>query len=167
MHTEAAEAMKMMIVESGIDPIHPWIGLDVGGRYINGSTRALLPNTQWTGLDIKPGPDVDIVHDASTWTPDRQYDVVMSTELFEHTPVWREILETCHAALCPGGYLFTTCASTGRPVHSAEGSAELPADEYYGNVDPGDLRVELEKHFLDVHVTYQPCDVYAWARKAE
>ncbi|HTF07820.1 MAG TPA: class I SAM-dependent methyltransferase [Asanoa sp.] len=160
--------MKLLLAESGIDTQHPWTGLDVGGRLINTSTRHLLPNTRWTGLDIKPGPDVDIVHDASTWTPDRAYDVVLSTELFEHTPVWREIISTCAAALRPGGYLFITCASTGREPHGAEGTFVVPADEHYGNVDPVELETVMRRHFPDVHVAYQmpPGDAYGRARTA-
>ena len=166
MHPEAQAGMAKMLAESGIDTQLPWTGLDVGGRLINTSTRHLLPNTRWTGLDIKPGPDVDVVHDAATWIPDRLFDVVISTELFEHTAVWPEILATCAAALGPGGYLFITCASTGRPAHGAEGTFVVPADEHYGNVDPVELETVLRRHFVDAQVTYQfpPGDAYARAR---
>jgi hypothetical protein len=167
MHAEAEAAMRRMIADSDINRWVEWDGLDVGGRDINGSVRHLLPNTKWIGLDIKPGPDVDIVHDAATWRPDRAYDVVMSTELLEHTPAWREVLVTCQAALRPGGYLFITCASTGRKPHGAEGERTLPDGEHYANVHVDELRAELGMLFSNVHVFYQfpPGDVYAWARR--
>jgi SAM-dependent methyltransferase len=167
MHAEAEAAMRRMIADSDINRWLEWDALDIGGRYINGSVRHLLRNAKWTGLDIKPGRDVDIVHDAATWLPDRAYEVVMSTEVFEHTPAWRRILATCQAALKPGGYLFVTCASTGRRPHSSEGTPGVPKNEYYANVHVDELRHELERLFSGVHVMYQfpPGDAYAWARR--
>jgi hypothetical protein len=64
--------------------------LDVGGRWINGGVRELFPNADpYVSLDIVDGPGVDIVADAATWVPDRAYDLVVCTEVFEHTPSGR------------------------------------------------------------------------------
>jgi hypothetical protein len=167
MHPEAETGMRRMIADSDINPWWPWVGLDIGGRFIIGSVRHLLRYTAWTGLDIKPGLGVDIVADAAAWRPDRAYDVVMSTELLEHTPAWSDVLLTCAAALRPGGWLFVTCASTRRKPHGADGAPWLPEGEYYANVAPEELLPELERLFVDVHLTYQypPGDIYAWARR--
>jgi hypothetical protein len=159
--------MRQMIEESGIASEIYWAGLDVGGRLINTSVRDLFPNTIWTGLDIKPGPGVDVVADASTWKPDRLYDLVISTELLEHTPVWAGCVATMVRALAPGGYLFITCASIGREAHGAEGTMQVPPGEYYANVPPGSLTEVLMEHLeeAEVRYVYPPGDVYAWARK--
>lgn len=148
-----------------------WYGLDVGGADVNGSVRDQLPYTNWTGLDIEPAPGVQIVADAAAWRPEKgvdpPFDLVIATELFEHAERWREIIQTMALALHPGGpeLLIATCASTGRPPHGARGEWGVPAGQYYGNVGPDDLRTELEKYFLTVHVEYNPVpgDAYCCA----
>jgi len=144
--------------------------LDIGGRNINGSVRDLFPGAApYVALDIRPGDGVDIVADAATWTPDREYDVVVCTEVFEHTADWPQICATAHKALRPGGQLILTMAGPGRPPHSAvDGGWTLHEGEYYGNVAPTELQAVLEGcGFADVVVDYQtsPADTRAVAIK--
>lgn len=166
MHPEAHAALAKMVADSGVDAMAPLLALDLGGANYNGTGRGRFPRAEWIGLDLRPGSGVDIVADAATWTPDRAYDVVVSTELLEHAREWRACLHTAWAALRPGGLLFVTCASTGRPVHSHSGLAELAEGEHYGNVAPDQLAAALEE-FPERHVTYAEAagDVYAWARR--
>lgn len=119
--------------------------LDIGGRNINGTPRPLFPNaTAYTVLDIAPGDGVEIVADAATWEPDCRYDVVVCCEVFEHTDVWPEILRNAHRALVRGGKLIATMAGPGRATHSAvDGGPDLYDGEFYGNVEPADLRAAL------------------------
>jgi hypothetical protein len=132
--------------------------LDVGGRNINGSPRDLFPGADpYVTLDILPGDGVDIVADAATWTPDREYDVAVCTEVFEHTQSWPQIARTIFAALRPGGLAILTMAGPGRAPHSALDGGPLRDGEYYANVSPGDLEVALKEcGFTDVIVDYQP-----------
>jgi len=143
--------------------------LDLGGRNVNGSVRELFPKaTSWTALDIREGEGVDIVADAADWTPDKLYDVVVSTELFEHTPVWAEICATAYKACRPGGTVILTMAGPGRPQHSAVDGGALRPGEYYGNVGPWQLKATLEAlGFVGVLVDSQPvpADVRAVATK--
>lgn len=163
MHTNALEWIRCHVTDE------PVTVLDIGGRNINGSPRPLFPYaTTYTVLDIADGPGVDIVADAAEWKPDREYDVVVCAEVFEHTPVWPEICETAYLALRPGGRLIVTCAGPGRNPHSAVDGGDLRPGEHYGNVDPGELRAALEEFFADVVVDQQtnPADVRAVATKA-
>jgi predicted methyltransferase len=143
--------------------------LDIGGRNINGTARDVFPNADYTTLDIRSGAGVDIVADASTWTPDKAYDVVVCTEVFEHTSVWRDICSTAFAALKPGGTFIATMAGPGRPEHSAvDGEWRLLDGEHYANIEPDDLKEALEGlGFTDVTVDYQtrPCDTRAVCAK--
>ena len=117
--------------------------LEIGGRWINGGVRDLFPNADpYVSLDIVDGPAVDIVADASTWVPDRSYDLIVCTEVFEHTTEWPQILRTMASACVPGGRLVLTMAGPGRPPHGASGGPWEPG-EHYENVDPEDLRREL------------------------
>ena len=147
--------------------------LDLGGRNVNGSPRHLFPNaTAYRCLDFYPGQGVDIVADAGSWTPDRQYDVVLSTECFEHTENWRDIVRTAYEALRPGGVFIATMAGPGRPIHSGiTGNLWEQLDgEFYANVQPADLDAALRAAgFVDVKVEQRlaPCDVRSAARKGE
>ncbi len=190
MHVEAYQAVGRMVEEAGVDfdllaerdgflryfgneddPTTEMTlqGLDIGGRDVNGTARAWFPRTEWHGLDIRPGPGVDIVADATVWDPDLpQWDIVLSTECLEHVEHWRGIIRAAASALTFAGpqLAFFTAASTGRGAHGASGEHTPPAGEWYGNVEPADLTEELERWFTEVHVEYNPNpgDVYAWAR---
>lgn len=144
--------------------------LDIGGRNINGSVRDLFPNaTRYVAVDIRDGEGVDIVANAATWTPDREYDVVVSTETFEHTHEWPAILSTAYKACRAGGKLILTMAGPGRAVHSAiDGGPSLHPGEYYGNVEPDDLeRLLRADGWSEIAVDYRAssCDTRAVATK--
>lgn len=143
--------------------------LDIGGRDINGNVRDLFPGAEYVSLDIAPGPNVDIVADASTWTPDQEYDVVVCCEVFEHTEAWPGICQTAFKACTPGGWFIATMAGPGRPVHSAvDGGWRLHEGEHYENVQPARLRVVLEDcGWAGIVVDRQerPADVRCVARK--
>ena len=80
MHPEAYEWVRPHATSEPVEV------LDIGGRNINGTSRDHFPHaTRFTVIDIAEGPGVDVVADAATWTPDRSYDVVVCTEVFEHT----------------------------------------------------------------------------------
>jgi hypothetical protein len=179
MHLEAYQAVGMMVEATGHDfgedvdidegPSEPWRGLDIGGRDVNGTARAWFPRTHWRGLDIRPGPGVDIVADATTWQAQVPvWDFVLSTECLEHVKEWPGIVYAASTALNPVGpqLAFFTAASIGRGAHGASGEHTPPEGEWYGNVDPADLTRELERWFAEVRVDYNPNpgDVYAWAR---
>lgn len=119
--------------------------LDLGGRDANGTVCYLFPWAEpYVTLDNESGPDVDIVADATTWTPDIQYEVVVCTEVLEHVSDWPAIYRTCWIALAPGGTLILTCATTNRGPHDSHGAPELPPDQYYGNVSMADFAAVVE-----------------------
>jgi len=133
----------------------PGIGLDIGGRDVNGHVRDLWPNVDWTVLDITPAPGVDIVADATAWVPDKEYHLVLCTEVLEHVDDWPGIIATAHKALTPGGYLVVTCAGIGRAPHSGREATELQPDEHYRNVGPDELGRVLTGEGFEVEVCQQ------------
>lgn len=163
MHAEALDWVTLYATD---DPVAV---LDLGGRDVNGSVRHLFPKADpYRVMDIRPGVGVDIVADAGTWTPDRQYDVVVCTEVFEHTANWPLICRTAYDSLLPGGRFIATMAGPGRPAHSAVDGMHLRAGEYYGNVHPETLRAVLKLcGWVDIHVDRQrnPADTRATAVK--
>lgn len=164
MHDQAHANFGRHLKATGVVPTDV---LDLGGRTINGNVWDLLSGATLTTLDIVASPEVTIVADARTWTPDRQYGMVISTELLEHVDGWQDVVRTAHAACEPGAWFIGTAASTGRAAHGADGGA-VQAGEHYGNVDADELRELLEGLFMDVVVEYHayPADVAWRARRA-
>lgn len=170
MHPEAYAGFEQMLKRACINTDERWKVLDVGGADVNGSVRAQLPNALWTGMDIEDGPGVDIVCDAATsdvWRTIENFDIVVATELFEHTPHWAQIIANMSSCLSIMGpqLLIATCASEGRTPHDARGGHVLPKGQFYRNVPAEELRVELGRWFEIVVVEYNPSpgDAYMMA----
>lgn len=161
MHAEAHAGFGEMLHEAGIDPTQRLNILDIGGQNVNGTVHDWFTNglTTITTLDIQ---NADIIADVTTWVPDRYYDIVIATELFEHIRGWRSAIRTAATA---GDVLIATCASLKRPPHGMTGEARVPAGEWYGNVDEVDLREVLGWWYqsYEVHYRYPPGDIYMWA----
>lgn len=159
MHPEAYAGFGRMLEQTDIDPSARLEILDIGGQHINGSVHDYFPNAKVTTLDLE---NADIIADARTWVPDRDYDLVIATELFEHVQRWPEIVVTARQA---APVFITTCASTHRQPHGATGAPRPAPGEHYDNVDPETLRMVLHENFRVAHVEYlyPPGDAYAWA----
>lgn len=149
------EAFAWVAAHATVEPVEV---LDIGGRNINGGVRDLFPGaTRYIAVDIREGAGVDVVADAATWVPDQEYDVVVSTETFEHTDVWPDICNTAYKACKTGGQLILTMAGPGRAPHSAIDGGLLRPDEHYGNVEPEHLRETLEAcGFKEVVIDFLP-----------
>lgn len=163
MHEPARAWLEQQVEELRIADEQPI--LDLGGRDINGTIHALFTHPVTT-VDIEAGRGVDIVADAADWEPDQPYEVVLCTEVFEHTPRWRDIIATASKALNPGGVLLVTCATEGRPPHGA--ATDLPVEgEFYENIREQDLRDALADWFDSGVETrdgmFTADDLYAWA----
>lgn len=163
MHVEAYEWVHKFAHDRSVEAV------EFGARDINGSIQPLFPNAVWTGVDIADGPRVDVVADASTYDHPKPVDLIVCCEVFEHTPVWREIVSNSFRLLASGGEAIFTCAGRGRPVHSAvDGLFELKPGEYYANVEEGEMwRVMELVGFTDIEISYiaNPGDVRAYGRK--
>ncbi len=116
--------------------------LEIGSLDINGSVRPVFTSAvTYHGLDLVAGDGVDEVADAATWDPgSRRFDVVVSAEVLEHAPAWREVLDTAWRALEPGGTLLMTCATDPRPPHSAVDGWDVRDGEWYRNVPAAEVR---------------------------
>jgi SAM-dependent methyltransferase len=90
--------------------------LDVGSYDYNGTLRDCAPpGCEYVGVDLTPGPGVDIVlEDPYSYPlPDAAFDAVLSTSALEHDQFfWLSILEMARV-LRPGGYLYLNAPSKG------------------------------------------------------
>lgn len=120
--------------------------LDIGSLDINGNNRYLFDNCDYTGIDIGPGPNVDIICSGHEFKSDEEFDVIISTECLEHDKHYAETLRNAYNLLKQGGLLLFSCAAPGRPEHgtarTTKGDSPFTND-YYRNLSEGDIREAL------------------------
>lgn len=125
--------------------------LEVGSLDINGTVRDFFNANSYIGVDVGPGPGVDVVMSGADYdAPDASFDVTVSAECFEHNPVWRETFLNMVRLTKDDGLVLFTCAGTGRPEHgtSRTSATDSPLTvnigwEYYRNLAPADFDESL------------------------
>jgi len=150
--------------------------LDVGSLDINGNNRWLFDDCIYLGIDVGPGNNVDVVTPIHEFNPLMQYDVVISSECFEHDIYWKQSLPRCVELTKPGGLFTFTCAGSGRPKHGtrdSDGGYASPNtcdkwNDYYQNITISDVVgcVDLE-YFSECSfvVNNQDKDLYFYGIK--
>ena len=136
------------------DYFHQVRVLDVGSLNINGSNVSLFTDVRYFGVDVAAGRNVDIVTPAhQLQLPDATFDVVISTECFEHDRHIAETIGNIYRMLRPGGLFLFSCATEGRKEHGTR--ATTPEDapllqsmgdwaDYYQNVTEAMVRRILD-----------------------
>jgi SAM-dependent methyltransferase len=115
MHDSAAADFKRFVAKH-LDPTKRLAIADVGSQDVNGTLSELLPAGHawtYTGFDIVPGKNVDVVIDGpDPWTYAEQFDVVASSQVVEHVrKPWLWIKTV--ANLCkPGGLVYISTPNT-------------------------------------------------------
>jgi hypothetical protein len=111
--------------------------LDVGSLDINGNNRYLFEKSNYLGIDIIKGKNVDVVMPIHEYKIDKKFDTVISTEMLEHDIFWKESIYTMYNLLKGDGLLVITCATTGRKEHGtlkSEPKASPATPNYYKNI---------------------------------
>ncbi len=127
MHQSSLDHVRDLIGRH-LDPARPLEVIDVGahdyhvggGHPMPGSYRSLFdaPNWRYRGMDLAPGPNVDIVQQSAYHFPlgSSSVDVVVSGQTFEHVEFfWLTFLEMVRVVR-PGGLVFLLAPSRG-PEH--------------------------------------------------
>lgn len=137
MHAAAREYVARQVESFG--PFRNVV--EIGSRNINGEVRDLFGHPDlYVGLDLAPGPGVDVVGHASDYKPAAPVEAVVCCEVFEHAPDWRALISTAFGWLEDHGVLIVTCAGPGRRPHSAiDGGWSLHPGEHYANIAAPDL----------------------------
>lgn len=141
--------------------------LEFGSLDINGSIRSIFEDycDTYIGVDRQGGPGVDIVHDAESFTWSEKFDVVVVCEVFEHTPIWRDIITNSYNLLYHGGLFISTMAGEGRHPHSALDENPIREWEYYDNVGAWELSRHLKNLFSMHEVNTHGSDLRCMAVK--
>lgn len=121
--------------------------LDIGSLDINGNNRYLFENYSYIGIDLGVGNNVDVVSLGHEYKSDNLFDVVISSECFEHDSHYNLTILNAISLTKSNGLFTFTCASTGRPEHGT--SRTTPKDspfshlifsDYYKNLTEADIR---------------------------
>jgi SAM-dependent methyltransferase len=139
--------------------------LEVGSRDPLARVRDIvipLRPAHYTGVDLVPGPGVDVVCPAEVLLARfalESFDVVISTEVLEHVRNWRAVVHNLKAVLRDNGILIVTTRSPGFKFHG------YPLDFWRFDREDiceifGDLKIEALE--LD---TDEPPGVFVRARR--
>lgn len=121
-------------------PLH-FVGVDVldcGSLDINGNNRYLFDKSNYFGIDIVDGKNVDLVTRVHQFCSIKKFDCVISTEMLEHDEYFGESLNAMFNLTKPRGLLLITAAGQGREEHGTR--RNNPQDspltrDYYRNID--------------------------------
>jgi SAM-dependent methyltransferase len=153
--------------------------LEIGSLNINGSVRQFFTDCVYIGVDVAPGPNVDVVslgHEYSM--PAGSFDTVISCECFEHDPYWRQTFTNMLRLTRPKGLVIFSCASTGRAEHGTRSSEPESSPltvglgwDYYKNLTEQDFTAvfDLDSFFSEYKFTTNnvDCDLYFYGIKRE
>ena len=155
-----------------------WV-LDMGSLDINGNNQYLFEDCGYLGVDLLPGRNVDFTGKGhEILFPDASFDVIISTECFEHDPYHARTIPNLVRMLKPGGLFLFSCATTGRPEHGTRRTTPGDAPftqhfgdwgDYYRNLEEGDIRqiLDIEQCFAEheFSVQHDNHDLYFWGVK--
>jgi len=160
MHGSVQDWVREAIMEAEVK------GLDVaeaGSRNWNGSWRNDVEYFQpasYAGIDLSPGPGVDVVMSAADLPLLGEFDLVFSTEMLEHAEDWRAAMAGMITAVKPGGILVITTRSKGFPYHDYEGD--------YWRYSVLNMRLIMERAGMEIVILISDPDcpgVFVKARK--
>lgn len=149
--------------------------LEVGSYNVNGTVRDFFPNTKrYIGLDLAEGKDVDVVCAGKDYSSNELFDVVISTECFEHDPDWYYTFINMKDLCKVGGMVIFTCASYNRQEHGTLRTSpqdSLVASNYYKNLMMDDFidrcgADEIKKEFNQHAFETEANDLYFWGIKS-
>lgn len=137
--------------------------VEIGSKDINGNNRSLLGDVNYIGIDLSPGPNVDVVaHFADTNY--KNIDMILSTEALEHDYRWFCTLQNIYKSLKKGGVAIITAAGYGRPEHGTRRSHPQDSPDttdYYRNITMSFVYEALNKFDVNVvDVVEKGGDIY-------
>lgn len=117
--------------------------LEIGSMDVNGSVRENFSPAEYVGIDVRPGPAVDIVmpaEDLPSRFPAGYFDAVLCCETLEHCENWQEVLSAGWHVLKVGGKMCVTTPSKKKGYHG------YPHDYWRFTID--DYRVIFRKQTI-------------------
>jgi SAM-dependent methyltransferase len=137
--------------------------IDCGSLDVNGSLKDLFTQSEYTGVDIVAGNNVDVVsHIKDLDYADNIFDTVISGEMLEHDETWRESLQKMYDLCKPKGLVALSCAGEGRKEHGTSRTTGKrgiwgTSPDYYMNLSEQNFREVYKDDMFDVvYYEYNP-----------
>jgi SAM-dependent methyltransferase len=135
-------------------PSNPKV-VDFGSYDVGGCLRPIFTGCSYTGLDMRAGPNVDVVciGDKMPFDSDT-IDIVVSSSTFEHDDCfWMTFLEMCRI-IKPGGLVYINAPSAG-PYHGFPGDCFRFYKDSWAALAKwackNDIPIVLEESYVDTH----------------
>lgn len=150
--------------------------LDIGALDINGNNRGLFTDSDYTGLDIVEGKNVDVVSVGHEYNaPMGSFDVILSTNALEHDIHYPKTLNHMVHLLRSGGFMFFTVPYKirvhGTRKHNPKDSPTSQQGgewaDYFKILTPQDIRdvLDLDGLFSKYELTHYEIDMVFWGIK--
>jgi len=171
MHKEANDFIESMIIKFPEAFEHRNV-LDVGSLDINGNNRKYFNHCKYTGLDIGPGRNVDIVCPIHLFESESKFETIISTEMLEHDIHWKSSLLKMIELLDDEGSILITCAGINREEHGTTRTSPIDSpftNDYYKNISKKMLLSVFKGKFkqLIIEETEDKKDIYLFANVKE
>jgi len=141
--------------------------LDIGSLDICGNNRYLFEGEEYVGIDLGEGKNVDIVCKGHEYKSEKKFNLVVSSECFEHDKYWKLTIQNAINLLRSNGLFLFSCATEGRAEHGTtkchpEGSPFTL--DYYRNLTEADIRseIDIDGCFSEYEFRKKHCDLYFW-----
>ena len=129
--------------------------VDLGSYDVNGTVKPIFEGFNYVGVDMSPGPNVDIVADNSNLPfENNSVDIICSTSCFEHDECfWETFLEMVRIVK-PNGFIYINAPSAGfyhgYPGDSWRFYADAPKSLTKYAIKKG-YNIKLIKSYIDVN----------------
>lgn len=150
--------------------------LDLGSLDINGNNRHLFSDYEYVGVDIGAGKNVDVVCRNHEYKSEEKFDVIISSECFEHDEFWDKSILNGIELLNSGGIFLFSCATTGRREHGTRRTSPQDSpftssleNDYYMNLTEEHIKNKI--NIDDIFIEYEfktnasPADLYFYGIK--
>lgn len=121
--------------------------IEFGSYNINGSIREIIECQDYTGLDWRAGPGVDVVSLAHEYNPGRTFDTVTSASMLEHDPHWQASIVNMTSLMKDDGILVMTWGAALNKEHCLE---EAPDGAFHA-LPAGRVLTLLDELGLYIH----------------
>lgn len=153
--------------------------IDIGSLDVNGTNKHLFINSEYIGLDIAEGKNVDVVSIAHEYKTKKKFDCVISTEALEHDIHWKKTLKKMVQLCKKGGLVTFTCGTTGREEHGTKSEHAFASpltvarndewSDYYKNLTEEEVNEVLKAKEIfsdfDFITNGSSHDLYFWGVK--
>ena len=126
--------------------------LDIGSHDVNGTLKPIFQKGQYIGMDMAPGPNVDIVG-VSYEIPfeKNEFDVVISSSCFEHDDFfWLTFLEMCRIVKS-GGFIYINAPSSGE-YHGYPGDNWRFYKDSWNSLNKWGIRNNYEIELIETYI---------------